>query len=307
MKIYIAINDGGWLDRHDRSRHITDTDWWLKPTVNAFNNASAGDLFFVKRKGTNELFTWARLKRDYGKEAAESAWLYTSEAYSTDLTYRKRAAGALEIPFEQVTGESKIGLIALQDLTWFPDDQRPNIPDGFSKHTVTAALYVASDPGFKYLSDLAKQYPEETLRSEAIRNSYIRFTEEQSAEILPLHIELADRFLKWLRVNGYKNERREERQVDVIFIQGSHSLMAELKICYDLNSKKAIRDAVGQVLEYNHYSGRTPAKEWWIILDQQPTPEDEAYIRQLREQHLMPLYLGYETSHKSADFTVLRP
>ncbi|HSZ89546.1 MAG TPA: hypothetical protein VK822_09245, partial [Acetobacteraceae bacterium] len=85
------------------------------------------------------------------------------------------------------------------------------------------------------------------------------------------------------------------------------SFMAELKICYDQNTRQAIRDALGQVLEYNHYPGRAPSEEWWIVLDQQPTPDDSAYIQQLREHYLVPLHLGYETSPKSGEFLVLKP
>jgi hypothetical protein len=127
VKIYVALNkDGGWLDRHDCRRHITDTDWWLKPKTTTFREASAGDLFFVKRKHpNNELFTCARLKRDWAEEAPETAWQYTSEAYSVDSTYRQRAARVLKIPVNQVNRGSKIGLIALEELIWFPAEQRP--------------------------------------------------------------------------------------------------------------------------------------------------------------------------------------
>jgi hypothetical protein len=303
MKIYIANNDGGWLDRHDSRRDISETDWWHSPKATMFRKAATGDLFFVTRTGSNELFAWARVKQNYAEEAAESAWLHTFEAYSMDLTYQERAAGVLDMRPEQATGESKVGLIALRDLTWFPDHQRPPIPDDYRKrfNRTGAQFKIKSDAGYKYFSELA----EETIGNEAIRNSYSRVTQAQLAEILPRHIELADRFVKWLEVS-YQNVQRERRRVDIRFSQGNCSLMAELKICYDLNTRQAIREAIGQVLEYNHYPGRTPTDEWWIVLDQEPAPEDKAYIEELREQHAVPLYLGYESSPKSANFTVLK-
>ena len=307
VKIYVAINNGGgWLDRHDGRRHIAETDWWHDPKASLLRNASAGDLFFVKREHPNdELFTCARLKRDYAEEAPKTAWSYTSEAYSTDSTYRQRAAGVLNIPVEQVTRASRIGLIALEELIWFPAEQRPSL-EGINKFTVTGRKYTGSHPKYEYLLNLPAQHRNVTAGSEAIHVHTFRATEAQWAEILPLHTELASRFEKWLRDGNYQDIKREQGWVDVRFSRDNHGFIAELKICYCLNTRQAIREAIGQVLEYNHYSGRTPAEEWWIILDQQPTPNDAAYIGQLREQYLVPLHLGYETSLGTGEFLVLK-
>jgi hypothetical protein len=149
MDIYIAINRGDWLDRHSRRPDITDTDWWHRPG-SLFGNASAGDLFFVKRTGGNEIFAWARVKHVSKKESPETAWQYTSEACSRDLTYQTRAAEVLK---EQVTKASRITLIALENLTWFPPERRPSVPQSFHKNTVEGRRFIQSDPEFEYLLD----------------------------------------------------------------------------------------------------------------------------------------------------------
>jgi hypothetical protein len=302
VKIYVAINkEGDWIDRHDRRRHITETDWWLNPHTTQFRNAAAGDLFFVKRKHpNNELFTCARLKCDYREESAKRAWRYTSEAYSEDSTYRERAAGVLKIPVKLVTPESKIGLIVLEDLDWFPGEHRPHVL--INKFTVNGLHYITSNPEYQYLVNLPAQHLNVT--SEAIRNSYTRVTKEQEVEILLLHKDLAGRFGKWLRDSNYRDLQPERRWVDIRFRLHERRFMAELKICYHQNTRQAIREAIGQVIEYNHYPRRTAAEEWWIILDQQPTKTDATYIRTLRARYLVPLHLGYEAS--PGEFRILK-
>ena len=304
MDIYIAINRGDWLDRHFRRPDITNTDWWHRPG-SLFGNASAGDLFFVKRTGGNEIFAWARVKHVSKQEAAETAWQYSSEACSADLSYQTRAAEVLKIPVKQVTKDSTITLIALENLTWFPPERRPSVPEGFSKYTVEGRRYTHSDPEFEYLLDLAAKRLEAADENNAARDGYIRITQAQWAEILPLHRELAVRFEKWLGSRGFRDVRREQERVDVRFSRDKHTFLAELKICYDLNTRQAIREALGQVLEYSHYSGRTAAEQWWIILDQEPTAEDAGYIERLRHQYLMPVQLGYETGPTTGEFKVL--
>ena len=174
-----------------------------------------------------------------------------------DSSYRERAADVLKKRPEQVTGESKIGLLALEDLIWFPAEDRPKV--AISKFVQAGCKYIESDHEYGYLLNLPAQHP-----------------------------------------------NQEKGWIDVQFSRGKRRFMAELKICYDRNIRQAIRDAIGQVLEYNHYPGRTLFEEWWIILDQQPTPDDVAYIAQLRKQHLAPLHLGYETNPGTGEFLVIK-
>lgn len=71
---------------------------------------------------------------------------------------------------------------------------------------------------------------------------------------------------------------------------------AELKISKDMGTRKAIREALGQLLEYNFYPGRTGVDHWVIILDRRATHEDVLYIHTLRQQFGLPMSLGWSTS-----------
>jgi hypothetical protein len=302
VNIYVANSDGDWLDRHDSHRDITDTDWWSKTKF--FWKASVGDLFFVRRIHTNELCVWATIKHVSKDEAPQTAWQYSSEAYPADMHYQERAARVLGIPEEQISTDSRITLIALENLVWFPPEQQPSLPSRVFAGNPAGLVCLESNPQHKYLSEFVAQYPVAPAGATP-RDRYIRVTEAQWAEIFPLHTELAGRFERWLDERGFQYVRREQHWVDVQFSRDGKSFLAELKICYDLNTRQAIRDAIGQVLEYNHYSGRVQADEWWVILDRKPTENDAAYIGQLRKHHRMPVYLGYEASPGIGGFVVL--
>ena len=57
----------------------------------------------------------------------------------------------------------------------------------------------------------------------------------------------------------------------------------------------AIREAMGQLLEYNYYGRRTPADRWFIVLDSEPSDEDVKYVRILFSQKRLPLFLCWKT------------
>src|SRR5437764_1318866 len=103
MKIYIAKNTGEWLDRHEHLRGITETDWWHNPSAMTFRKASAGDLFFITRAGTQDIVGFATLKFDYQEKSPETAWHYSSEAYTADSTHAARAAEVLRVSEEQLS------------------------------------------------------------------------------------------------------------------------------------------------------------------------------------------------------------
>lgn len=94
--------------------------------------------------------------------------------------------------------------------------------------------------------------------------------------------------------------------MDFQFSADGRRLMAELKICYGLNTRQAIREALGQILEYNHFDRRMPHDEWWIILDQAPTPTDKAYVERIRNLYDLPFYLGYESISGDGEFVIDR-
>jgi hypothetical protein len=92
------------------------------------------------------------------------------------------------------------------------------------------------------------------------------------------------------QVAGYP----ERRQIDMEFKLGLMVAIAEFKIAYDGNTKAAVREALGQILEYNHYPGRNPAKAWFLVLDQKPCDDDRSFVESLRTNWRCPIYLGWQ-------------
>lgn len=75
--------------------------------------------------------------------------------------------------------------------------------------------------------------------------------------------------------------------------------LAELKICYGGNTRAAIRGAMRQLLEYNHYPSRSEAHCWWLVMDHHPAGTDREYIDVLRTKYALPLTLTWSVG---ADF-----
>lgn len=86
---------------------------------------------------------------------------------------------------------------------------------------------------------------------------------------------------------------QEQNCVDLTFDYEGKSHLAELKICYGGKTRAAIREAMGQLLEYNHYPPRSEAQSWWLVLDHDPAKSDRVYIDVLRKKYGLPLRLAW--------------
>lgn len=133
-------------------------------------------------------------------------------------------------------------------------------------------------------------------------DGYYREIGERSLLILRKHNRLSNRFREWLKREGFKGVSREQNRVDVEFTDRGQLFRAELKTCYPVGTTKAIREALGQLLEYNYYGERQPADQWLIVLDQEPSSQDKAYIKTLRERLRLPLSLGWQTPEGTFEF-----
>lgn len=117
--------------------------------------------------------------------------------------------------------------------------------------------------------------------------------------ILPRHNRLSNAFAKWLRSRGYADVHQEEGYVDVDFMDGTTTCRAELKVCYGLKTRQAIREALGQLLEYNYYPHqyRMPAKKWFVVLDERPTDSDMQFLKRLRTTMNFPLSVCWRSGN----------
>ncbi|MHA1908181.1 MAG: hypothetical protein ACW98Y_12860 [Candidatus Thorarchaeota archaeon] len=124
---------------------------------------------------------------------------------------------------------------------------------------------------------------------------YLRATPAVLRIIEPKHKMLANQFTKWLTNHGFEQVAIEQNQIDLTFSYETREYMSELKVVYDLSSTKSIREAIGQVFEYNFFEDRNPFDEWLILLDTVPKDRDLSYIRRLTENLNLPLNLGWKS------------
>lgn len=130
--------------------------------------------------------------------------------------------------------------------------------------------------------------------ADGLETAYPRATPATVRMILPRHRTLSKTFQRWLMQRHRVTGRSERRQIDMQFELGPVSAMAEFKIAYDGNTKAAVREALGQILEYNHYPGRNLTEAWFLILDQRPCDDDRSFVESLRTSWLCPIYLGWQ-------------
>lgn len=59
------------------------------------------------------------------------------------------------------------------------------------------------------------------------------------------------------------------------------------------SARRSIREALGQILEYNHYPGTTRAKKMFIIGPEKPDDHDVKYMKMLRDTYHLPLWFRW--------------
>ncbi len=130
--------------------------------------------------------------------------------------------------------------------------------------------------------------------AEDLETAYPGATPATIRLILPKHLILSKIFRSWLVKQHSIRGKPELRQIDLQFKIGQKPAMAEFKIAYDGNTKAAVREALGQILEYNHYPPREAKQEWFLVLDQKPSITDRVFVESLRANWGCPIYLGWK-------------
>ena len=121
--------------------------------------------------------------------------------------------------------------------------------------------------------------------------AYSRETQASLLNVLRLHAALSNRFRDWLKASIGVHAKQERNWVDLTFKYHGVTHLAELKICYGDNTRAAIREALGQLLEYNHYPPRLEAQSWWLVLDHKPSATDVEYLRAFAGKVPLPAQL----------------
>jgi hypothetical protein len=122
--------------------------------------------------------------------------------------------------------------------------------------------------------------PEEVDR-ELLEDAYVRFTPAQRRVIERRHNVLSNRFRTWLGQVGATEIVPESARVDVRCAYSGHSYLFELKTSYRLSTRHALREALGQILEYALYPGRAPCDRLAIVVDAVPSASDIEWFHHL--------------------------
>ncbi len=181
----------------------------------------------------------------------------------------------------------------INTLQEFILDEKPVIDDYLRKHPESGIPLANRDTDDKYVKTLPyySKYIDSIKKDKKIGTIKVKASEY----IMSLqHNELSNAMVEYLKNNGYKNIKVEENYVDIKCIDKEGK-----KIFYELKTartvKSAIRDALGQLLEYNHYPNTKKADKLIIVTKYAPEEQDQdiQYLQGLRRMYNIPIYYQY--------------
>jgi hypothetical protein len=77
-------------------------------------------------------------------------------------------------------------------------------------------------------------------------------------------------------------------RVDIAVDTKDELLFCEIKVAPHVRA--AVREAVGQLLEYSHWPTESRADKWWVVSEAKPSAKDAAYLKILRTRYGLPLF-----------------
>jgi hypothetical protein len=130
-----------------------------------------------------------------------------------------------------------------------------------------------------------------------LEDAYLRASPATLKKIIPRHNKLSNRLCEWLHDNHGIFPIQEQNHVDIHFRFEKQRVLAELKVCYGkgIDTRNSIREALGQLLEYNHYPTRPTYDLWLVVLDTKPSTKDRGFVENLRKRLSLPLSIGWKT------------
>lgn len=139
--------------------------------------------------------------------------------------------------------------------------------------------YVKTLPGYyDHVADILIE--KKTGVVEAVKSEYIMKFK---------HNELSNKIVKYLKRKGYTGVVTDKEFVDIQAIdpQGN-KIYFELKTADSV--RLAIRQALGQLLEYNHYPNKNNADKLIIVTELEITQQDMQYLIGMRSRYNIPVY-----------------
>ncbi len=179
-------------------------------------------------------------------------------------------------------------LTTLQD---FIEKDKPLIDAYFLKHPESGIPLAdkAIDDLFVKTLPYYKEYMESIKKAKKTGNVKVKHSEY----VMSLqHNELSNMMVEYLKKNGYTKVKAEENYVDIKCVDKTgKKIFFELKTAQSV--KSAIREALGQLLEYNHYPDTNKADKLIIVTKYEPEQKDIQYLTELRTRYNLPVYYQY--------------
>lgn len=123
-------------------------------------------------------------------------------------------------------------------------------------------------------------------RGALIEDSYVRFSKSQRIVIDGVHRKLSNRFRSWLKSIEAKDIIAEKDCVDMECKYYKERYLFEIKHCYKQSARHAIREALGQLLQYAYYPGSDKVDRLGIVVDISPNAEDLQWFKNLKSKKI---------------------
>lgn len=184
----------------------------------------------------------------------------------------------------------------LNTLQDFIENDKPLIDAYLKNHPESGIPLADKDIDDQFVKTLPyyKDYMESIKKAKKIGSVKVKHSEY----VMSLqHNELSNMMVDYLKKMGYSKVKAEENYVDIKCVdKDGKTIFFELKTAQTV--KSAIREALGQLLEYNHYPNTNKADKLIIVTKYEPEQEDIQYLTGLRLVYNIPVYYQYFDADK---------
>lgn len=109
--------------------------------------------------------------------------------------------------------------------------------------------------------------------------AYVRYIKQSEVKIFPKHATLQNLFIEYLNQQSCDDVEPDQNYIDVQFSKNKQKFLVEVKPCDQNDAKYAIRMAIGQILEYQHF--QEPSGKPMIVLGAEPSQEQINFVEKL--------------------------
>lgn len=181
-----------------------------------------------------------------------------------------------------------VDMTYIETLEDFITHEKPMIDKYLREHPESDIPLADIEIDDKYVKKLPKYYDhiaeiliqKKTGDVEAVKSEYIMTLK---------HNRLSNEMVKHLKCKGYTGVVTDKEFVDIQATDSQgNKIFFELKTAGTV--KLAIRQALGQLLEYNHYPNKNNADKLIIVTELEITTQDMQYLTGMRSRYNIPVY-----------------